>query len=84
MATSSAGDVAGNGEHGDSGGVEGALDRLLEQAGQLPGLVTVRQNTDTSRNTASLSTSWKKSEPSSASGTWPQIASTGACDFLAS
>jgi hypothetical protein len=32
----------------------------------------------------SLSISWKKSEPISASGTCPQIASTGACDFLAS
>ena len=52
--------------------------------GSCAGLVTVRQYSATSQNTASLSTSWKKSEPSSASGTWPQIASTGACDFLAS
>ena len=31
------GDVAGNGQHGDSGGVEGALDRLLDQARELGG-----------------------------------------------
>ncbi len=52
--------------------------------GSCCGLVIVARKTATSANSASLSTSWKKSVPSSGSGTWPQIASTGACDFLAS
>ena len=46
--------------------------------------VTVAWNTDTSANTALLSTSWKKLLPISEVGTCPQIASTGAWDFLAS
>ena len=46
--------------------------------------MTVWLNTATSANSASLSTSWKKSLPISSRGTCPQIASTGACDFLAS
>ena len=44
--------------------------------------MTVARNTATSANSASLSTSWKKSLPISSRGTCPQIASTGACDFL--
>ncbi len=47
-------------------------------------LVTVWLKTATSAKSASLSTSWKNSLPMSSRGTWPQIASTGACDFLAS
>ncbi len=47
-------------------------------------LVTVWQNTDTSANSASLSTSWKKSLPMSSRGTWPVIASTGVWLFFAS
>ena len=46
--------------------------------------VTVAWNADTSANTALLSTSWKKLLPISEVGTCPQIASTGAWDFLAS
>ena len=46
--------------------------------------VTVRAKTATSANSRSLSTSWKKSLPISSLGTWPQMARTGACDFLAS
>ncbi len=44
----------------------------------------VALKTDTSANTAWLSTSWKKSLPISSRGTWPTIASTGACDLAAS
>ncbi len=47
-------------------------------------LVTVRQKTETSENSASLSTSWKKSLPISSRGTWPTMASTGAWLFFAS
>ncbi len=54
------------------------------RAGSWSTLVTVWQKTATSAKSTSLSTSWKKSEPMSSRGTWPQMASTGAWDFLAS
>ena len=78
-------DVAGQREHRDAAVLQRAPGpRARAATGICSGLVTVWQNTATSLNSASLSTSWKKSLPTSASGTWPQSASTGACDFLAS
>ena len=84
MASVEVADVAGQGQHGDAAARERGVDGLLEQVRQLLGARDGLANTATSANSASLSTSWKKSLPISALGTWPQMASTGACDFLAS
>ena len=61
-----------------------AFTACSSSSGSWLGVVSVLANTATSANSRSLSTSWKKSLPSSSLGTCPQIASTGACDFLAS
>ena len=61
-----------------------ALPACSMSSGSWSIVVTVSLNTATSANRASLSTSWKNSLPISSRGTWPQIARTGACDFLAS
>ena len=61
-----------------------ALTACSSTCGSCSGELSVPRHTATSANTASLSTSWKKSVPISALGTCPQIARTGACDFLAS